>query len=423
MMVGGAHLLVFRKEVMSMQFFLKSILTLILFLAGFSVCFAQAVKSVQAPPARQPAPVGKALSDTKINMGKVKILLDKAKDEILKGNEQEANKYLAELSDMARQAWDVQDITTSETIFRQILNTNDHYSDALLGLAELYRRTNPIWAVDYYTRYLKENPSDPAAYYGRGSCYLARNAFSLAIQDLQYLVDRLEPNHVPGLTNLALAYRGQAADKSSDPDLFKKAVEYMRRAVLAGGTLQDPEGKKMLPELKYRLGRLSFEYGQLLQKAQPGENNFDDAIRTLNDALGTARDQAYSDPENNEALNQVLSCIDALTEVYTAVAQINPKDPGPYLKLANLASQRVEIQNRGSLVLMSEYYKKALDADPSVVETWVLQANIYKQLHDFKGAMNALNKAIALAPANLEFKKMRDQLVASTQPATQPKTK
>ncbi len=402
-----------------MRLCVKSVLSLLIL--GNSL-LAQTTSPAKPPQSANPSSSEKLLPDMKISMDKVRVLLDKAKEESTRGNEQEENKYLAELNTMARQAYDLQDITTCETIFRQILNIKDNFSDALLGLADLYRRTNPIWAVEYYSRYLKDNPSDSGAYYGRGSCYLARDAYSLAIQDLQNLI-RLEPNHVPGLTNLALAYRGLAREKANNPDVFKQAVDYMRQAVQAAESGQDPESRKIIPDLKYRLGVLCFEYGQILQKAQPSESNFEDAIKSLNDAMNSAKDMADADPENVEAINQVLSCFDTLTEVYSALAKANPKDPFPFVRLAALTRQKIEIQNRSALVLMVGYYKKAVDVDPSAADIWGTLAQTYAQLRNFKGALNAVNKAVTLVPGNQEYKKMRDQFIAATQPATRPKAK
>ena len=210
----------------------------------------------------------------------------------------------------------MEDITTAEAIFRQVLILKPDNAEALFGIAELYRRTNPIMAVEYYTRYIQNHPSDPAAYYGRGSCYLAREAYSLAIQDLETLINRLEPNNIGGLTNLALAYRGRAIEKNYDPDLFKKAVDTMTTAVTTAEASNKPEAKKLLPELKYRLGRLIFENQQIIARAQTGKANFSDAINYLKQSIQESFDASSHDLNNNQAVSQMILGYDALSEIF-----------------------------------------------------------------------------------------------------------
>jgi len=386
-----------------MKDFFRLSCILVINFAFISPCLAQSTQ-----PASQPA----VTADNKINMNRVKILLDKAREEILRGNDADAGKYLSELSEIARQAWNFQDVTTCETVFRQILTVKADYPDALLGLAELYRRTNPVWATEFYSKYLQMNPSDVAAYYGRGSCYLTREAYTLAIQDLKYLVDQLSPTHVGGLTNLALAYRGRAIERNRDPELFNQAVEYMKRAVQSAEMMKnDPETLQTIPELRYRLGRLIFEYDQILAAAQR-EVDYKDAISSLMLAIQSAYQAVAHNPENIDLLNQIIYSFDALSEVYSAQIQLNPKDPLPYMQLAKVIQKKMEVQNRQSLVLMSNFYRKAVEADPKSAEGWLALAVTYDQLGMKKTAIEAVEKAISLDPDNANLKKIRDSIQA-----------
>jgi len=384
-----------------------------IFVAVVIAIFVPVGSAQTIEPATQSAdPTAGANMSAAVSQDKVKLLLDKAKDALLKGDEVETNKYLGQLVDYARHAWDQRDVTTAESIFRQILNLKQDYSDALFGLAEVYRRTNPMMAVDYYTRYIKDNPGEPAAYYGRGTCYLSRDIYTLAIQDLQYLVDRLEPNHIGGLTNLALAYRGRAAQRNNDPDLFKQAVKYMQIAVDAAESAKDEETRKLVPDLMYKHGRLTFEYQQILAKAQGSEANFDDSIQSLQRAVVVAQDVARKDPENREALNQIVLCYDALSDVYNAQSALNPKDPEPYLQLAKLSAARAQVMAQESNILSLDFLKKAVDVDPNQPNVWFLIAKSYVQLEAFNQADKAISKAIKLAPDNAEYKKLKTMLQA-----------
>jgi tetratricopeptide (TPR) repeat protein len=357
--------------------------------------------------------------ETQVNLNKVKLLLDQAKEALLQGDEEKANKFLGQVVEQARKAWDMNNATTAEAVFRQVLTLKPDNAEALFGLAELYRRTNPVMAVEYYTRYLQSHPSDPAAYYGRGSCYLARDAYSLAIQDLETLVTRLEPNNVGGLTNLALAYRGRAAEKNYDSDLFEKAVKYMRDAVTAAGNSNDEETKKILPELKYRLGRIIFEHQQILARSQMGEVNFAEAIDYLQQSIQDSFQVSLKNLDNQQALSQMVSAYDALAEVFDAQSQLNPKDPAPYLQLAQLANRRAMIIVRQSRILSLNYLKKAVELDPKNTQSWILLADAYAQLGNLKEATVAIDKALELDPENTKFQEMKKQLISATQPAKQ----
>ncbi len=357
-----------------------------------------------------------------INRNEVKKLLDEAQQAILRGDDIGAEKYLGQAVDIAYKAWDLGDSATSESIFRQILKLKSDYPKALFGLAELYRRLNPSWAIEYYTRYLRVNPGDPAAYFGRGTCYLMQQAYSLSIQDLKYLVDRLEPNHIQGLTNLALALRGRAVEQNYDPDLFKQAVEYMRRAVEAAKQQANvsEEAKKLLPTLLYRFGRLQFEYQQILAKANPEQADFSGAVQTLEEAIAVAKDIFKADKNNTDAVNQIILSLDALTEIYNALIDINPKNSQAYIELLRLTARKAYALELQMKLLGLEYIKKGIEANNQDTQLWFLLAQQYAKLNMIEQAIDAIDNALKLSPNESVFKKYKAFLVASTQPASQP---
>jgi tetratricopeptide (TPR) repeat protein len=385
-----------------------------------SFVFAQTTQMNAKPAASQDKNVN---ASAKVSMDKVKLLMAQANEAMLKGDEARADELLGDIVEIARQAWDLGDVSTSEAIFRQVLNLKSDNADALLGLAELYRRVNPIWAVEYYTRYKAINPSDPAVYYGRGSCYLARDAYALAIEDLQYLVDRLEPNHIAGLTNLSLAYRGSAVEKNYDPKLFEQAVRYMKQAVSVAENSTEPDIQKMLPELRYRLGRLSFEHQQILARAQVEQANYDEAIESLRLSIQEATDMSKKNPEDSEALNQILLGYDALSEIYNTKASQATEDSQPYIEMARITTQRSEVLVRQSQLASLSFLKKAVEVEPKVADNWITLADVYVKLGDVKNSIQAVNKAISIEPDNSAYKALKTKLVASTQPSTKPAKK
>ncbi len=378
------------------------------------VCYSQAVQNSDVIN-----PVGQ---DDSINKDEVKRLLDKAQQAILRGDDIGADKYLSQVVDIAYKAWDLGDATTSESIFRQVLKLKSDYPKALFGLAELYRRMNPSWAIEYYTRYMRVNPGDPAAYFGRGTCYLMQQAYSLAIQDLKYLVDRLEPNHIQGLTNLALALRGKAIEQNYDHDLFKQAVEYMGRAVDAALQMsgQSKDIKALLPALFYRYGRLQFEYQQILAKANPEQADFSGAIQSLEKSIRYAKALFSEDKSKADAVNQIILSLDALTEVYNAITDINPKDSQAYIELLKLTSRKAYALGLQMKLLGLQYLKKGIEANAQDAQLWFLLSQQYVRLDMIKQAIDAINKALEISPNEVVFKKYKASLIASTQPTSKP---
>ncbi|MFA5864007.1 MAG: tetratricopeptide repeat protein [Phycisphaerae bacterium] len=367
----------------------------------------------------------RAAAEFKLDTEKVESLLTKAKDALLKGNDSDTNKYLGELTQIAIAAGEQQQYETYENIFLRILKVKDDYPDALIKLADYYRQTNPMWAVDYYGRYLEVNPGNADAYYGRGSCYLTRGSYTLAIADLRYLVERLKPKDIGGLTNLALACWGRAGE-INDPELYKQAVGYMKSAVQAAQETKNPEMQKKLPELKFRLGKLLLDYNnKVLGKAQSSEQkaNLFEAIDILEHAIQEAKKAINHDMEGRQNLRQALLCYDVLSDVYTAMISMNPKDPAPYLQLAQITREKAALQLKESQILALNFYLKAVDADTKRPENLILLAKGYNELGQSKKAILTMDQAIKLVPDSKEYRKMRTQFVASTQPTTKPKNK
>ncbi len=353
----------------------------------------------------------------------VKEKIDKARREILLGNELKANKILDQVVDLAYQAWKLKDVTASEAIFRQVLALKSDQIKALFGLAELYRRTNPLWAVDYYSRYLRVNPGDPAAYFGRGSCYLDRGAYSLAIQDLKYLVDRLEPDHVMGLTNLALALRGRAIEQNYDVDLFKEAVGYMERAVKVVRNSSNKKSPSELPELEFRLGRLTFEYDQVVAKSNPKSADYSKAIaafqRSITYSLAILKTESLDSKDT--AINQIKLSLSALSDVYKAETDIDPKNPKPYLSLARISKEQIRFESMLLTVSAIKYLQKAVEVDPSLDNAWFGLAIHYGDLGMFQKAYESVNKALKLAPDNKNYMQYRANIVRAIRAAKQKK--
>jgi Flp pilus assembly protein TadD len=354
----------------------------------------------------------------------VRQLLDEARDALRNNNPQKADEAFSRLVQMAREAYAAEDVASAEWTLNQVLDVSD-YLDAHFTLAELYRQTDrPFRAIQHYDRYIEANPTDTAARFGRGTSYLLVERYSLAIRDLEYLIEKLAPNHVLGLSNLALAFRGQAVKEKGNLEIYSKALDYMRRAVEAAAA--DETQQAQLPDYRYRLAQFSSEYQQILSRSRPESVNYAETIALFRDAMRESQTLIRKDPTSLDALAQVGQCFDGLTEVYLAEADLKPNDPEPYLKLAEMTEQRKALANRRWSILSLGYLKKAIELNPKDAKNYVSLAQAHVNLGLLGDARQAVEQATAIEPENETYKKILSELTerirTTTQPATKPKS-
>lgn len=159
-----------------------------------------------------------------------------------------------------------------------------------------------------YTAIIAKNPKDAVAYYFRGSAYLAKNAFALAVEDLSRAAE-LNPRYAAAFFNRGYAfYRLGESDK--DMDLKSKDIDraledygqairldpayglvYAYRALLYLERGMNDEAladcNKAL-ELGVRSPSTYFDKAQ----AQQSKGQYEEAIATLRTLISNTTDQA-----------------------------------------------------------------------------------------------------------------------------------
>lgn len=376
-------------------------MTLIIGLIGFDVGFAQVPAAVE--------PKSEASQSAKTPE-----LLALALKALKAGDDAKADEAFRELVEWARQAFEVHDVETAKAILRQIVNLSD-YPEAHFTLAEIYRQTGwPMWALRHYEEYLKQNPADPAAHFGKGVCHLAKDQFALAVHHLKNLIE-LDPNHVLGLSNLALAVRGRSMTKNRDLDLYTEALDYMRQAVTAAA--DDEKEREQLGDHRLRLATFTFEYQTFLLAAnRPDEVDFDESLDLFGQAAVDVDKELRKDPVSLALLNLLGQCYDGITSVYRVKAEREPNDPEPYLRLAALADRRKLLDARKWDVLALEYLQKARDASPQDAYIHALYAQGCTRLGLSSHALEAIEQAIKLDPDNKDYQEFKVRLALATQP-------
>jgi len=134
------------------------------------------------------------------------------------------------------------------------------------------------------------------------------------------------------------------------------------------------------------------------------------------------------------------------------LSQIDPGNQKHYDELTGLLRSKSFWQNRTSNILIVGILKRAAEANPKLIDNWANLAGAYADIGDYKNiqeamkqmaaldpqkaaqqwvglsqmffrgknakhALEALDQAIKLDPKNEQYKKIRAQLVAQTQPA------
>jgi len=332
---------------------------------------------------------------------RIRALMDNARQAILRGDDRQANSIFDQLTEIAREGFAVNDVATSVSVLRRVLDLNPRHPAALFNLAEIYRQTDqPIWAVDYYNQYLQEVPNDPAALFGRGSCYLLRGHYSLAIADLHRLVEELDPKNVSALANLAVALASRAEQKGQNPAMYERAITRMTQAVRFATQADDPETYDMLPDLFYRLAKLNFVYQQLLEQG-PGGADYQIPLDYYKQALALNAEALMTEPTNALILDRMGLCYDGLMEIYHLQSERDPKNITAYLELAGLADRRAKIEVHRAAILALEFLKKAVEVKPDDVALHVkLARNGYSPLGMFDKAIAEIQEAMKLDPKN-----------------------
>jgi tetratricopeptide (TPR) repeat protein len=351
----------------------------------------------------------------------VRSLIDQARQARLRGDIDEQNRIFDQLVEASRTGFLSQNVELSVSILRQILDLDPRYPRALFTLAEIYRQVNPVWATEYYNRYLRENPNDPAALFGRGTSYLARNAFSLAIRDLKRLIDELDPDNVPAMANLAMALAQKSAEQGNNDEMYRQALEYMSRAVETARRDDNPQSLTMLPDLLYRLAKMNFGYQQaVMQRA--GQPDWTAVIGQYDAAIRVSSQMSASAPVNRQFVDQLRACYDGLVEVYHVISERSPNDPQPYIAMAQLSEARMEVEQRRSQILATEYLKRATEVAPNDgALRMILAERGYMKLGMVSEAIVEVDAAIQMDPANAaKYQAVRAKFVATTQPTSSP---
>jgi len=120
------------------------------------------------------------------------------------------------------------ELSAAMTLFRQALDLDPDYLDALVELAQsCHRRSrfsdDAIWfdhGVAYAERALEIKADLPGAHFAAGRCELGRKAYSMAIQHLQRAIT-LDPLLVLAYTNLAVAYEASGAPGKAEEILIR----------------------------------------------------------------------------------------------------------------------------------------------------------------------------------------------------------
>lgn len=152
-----------------------------------------------------------------------------------KGNKNDINKNnIDQLYTQALEEFKNKNLDLSESLFRQVLEINEHYSDAIINLAKIvYHKQNYVESIDLFKKYLSEKPNSFDAKIRLCRAYISNNDFDSAIGILNQLnnleTDLKKKNKI--INTLALAYYSQG-NFLKKKENFKEAIisyEYAKK--------------------------------------------------------------------------------------------------------------------------------------------------------------------------------------------------
>ncbi len=149
----------------------------------------------------------------------------------------------------------------------------------------------------------------------------------------------------------------------------------------------------------------NMDYKYYLEKGiqETNEGKFDDALHSLNRAIGLKDDNAlsyFSLAIVFHNLNELKSAYDN----YTRAIEFNPNMIDAYF---NRAQVILAEKDDSKLHEALEDLDKAIELDPKFIDAMFSKAVIQKKLEDYKGAVETLDKVIAIDPQAVYSKALK----------------
>jgi len=264
-------------------------------------------------------------------------------------------------------------------------------------------------AIEEYKLAIQADPSSEYLTSELVDLYLMAGRLNDAVAEAETILKR-DPNNIQIRRMLGRIYRGYLADPAqsrANEDLVRRAIEQYEKIIELDP--KDAEAHRSLAIL-HRVARDSVKAEQALKKALEIDPDSEDALTELAALYGEIGDTAgaidmLSRASRKRPNAKVLA---ALGGAYEQAGQgdkaIEVLEKAIQLDRQNLEARRSLARN----LLLAERWDRALDqyqtlanSDPQDPQNFLRLAQVYRQKRDFAQARANLQKAAALAPAEM----------------------
>ncbi len=279
--------------------------------------------------------------------------------------------------------------------------------EALFLRAEAYlMKKQPAQAKAEYEAVLKKDPKSAKALHGLGMLHKAQNEFNEAAGKLAEALEA-DPGHLGSAVELAeiIIIRKKEVERGNEllekalsdegrpalsPGAVGKALALKAESLVVQGKLTEAvplfeEAMKADPSNPFTNGRLAHAYAELNQpdKAVP---LFQVAVKAMPESL-----------ENTEGYLSSLIVLGKMDEATQVMSAANTRFPGN----ATLSYLTARVADAlGNNKDAEEAYKRAIAADPKIIEAYLFLSRNYMRDRRFKEAQPVLETGLSQAPDN-----------------------
>jgi tetratricopeptide (TPR) repeat protein len=259
---------------------------------------------------------------------------------------------------------------------KDLIKKFSYTTDYRLGLADLLRYSERYkQAQEAYEQLIQLDPKNKKAHLGLGESYQAQGLYNQALKSF-YAAAILNPSDVEGVVRAGLVYL--------EKENYSEAVRQFQRA---------QKTNPNFPKINYYIGKAFFENG---------DYNF---------ALTAAMEERKMNP--NLADSYILAA-----EIYTNTKQFQ-KCAEEYQKALKLRPQGAEIYVKlakcyrlaGSSDVAESMLNIAANQESGLPEIYKEQGAIFETKGDFRAAIAAYNKYLALSPNAPDRKEIQNRIL------------
>ncbi|MEM6752528.1 MAG: tetratricopeptide repeat protein [Cyanobacteria bacterium P01_C01_bin.38] len=276
----------------------------------------------------------------------------------------------------------------AEAMYRQIIQSNPHQTEALYALGVLaLNKGKDSDAENFLKTALQYQPNFAQALFSLGNLRQAQGKLNEAVENYQQAL-ALQPEAVAIYNCLGRTLQQQGKLEQAEM-FYNKALEIQSNSVELKANLGNILNlqEKLSPEEATYYANLNLQFGLGRQKAE----DFKTAELYYQQAIALQPDLVKAHHKLGDVL-QKQGKLDIAFKSYEQAIKIDPNHANGYDELGNI------LQQKGKYREAVGAYKKALEIQPDFVASHNNLGSILRKLNQFDAAIESFKEAIKLQP-------------------------